>query len=346
MKNELVSIVVANYNGEKYLQTFLNSVLVSNYKNFELLIVDDGSTDESLKILQLFANKDKRIKIYKNEENLGAAASRNKAINQVKGDIIIFLDNDTEVTKGWLTELIKVLESKEIGAVQSLLIDFEKRASIQMGGGLLIPHVIWLKPYYQGKKYLDIKNKLECKEIVAVSAALAVKKEVLEKVGFFDNKESVYTEDLDFCWRIWIAGFKIVLSPKSIVYHYTKSVEQRVHMKSNNFQIYFHLCKNSIRSIIKNYEFKNVFKFTITTIVINLGRGLLVLIKRKDSSAILGSIMGIIWNMVNIVDILKERVKVQNTRQFSDKYLFKRIFIESNLFELYNKYFKGSKLLW
>src|SRR3989344_5151286 len=98
----LVSIIIANYNGEDYLGTCLKSVLLSSYKKFELLIVDDGSTDKSLEILDSFAKQDNRLKIFTNGKNLGAAASRNAALAKAKGEIILFLDNDTEGTVDWI----------------------------------------------------------------------------------------------------------------------------------------------------------------------------------------------------------------------------------------------------
>lgn len=346
MKNKFISIVIANFNGEKYLKTCLLSVLKSDFKNFEVLIVDDGSTDRSLEILDDFQKRDSRIIVLKNEKNLGAAASRNKAIVKAKGSVIVFLDNDTEVTPGWLDEFNRSLSLKNVGAAQALLLDFKNRNNIQMAGGKLIPYVAWLETYYQDKKYKKISDKLIDKPIVGVSAALAVKRESLDILKNFDVKEALYTEDLDFCWRIWISGFKVVLASKSIVYHYTKSVSQRAHMRSSNFHVYYHLSKNSLRSIIKNNEFKNIPINLFLSIVINLVRGILVFIRRGDTSAFFGAIWGLGWNVVNSLDTIRSRMIIQKTRKYSDKYLFKQIFAEGNLIEIYNRYFRKSKLLW
>lgn len=346
MNKSLISIIIANFNGEKYLNTCLSSVLKSSFKNFEILIVDDGSADNSLNIIEKFRKQDSRIILLRNEKNLGAAASRNRAIVKAKGSIIVFLDNDTKVTPRWLDELNKSLRPKKVGAAQALLIDFNNRDTLQMAGGMLIPYLAWLVPFYQGAKYKKNRSELTDKNIVAVSAALAVKREILNIVKNFDEKESIYTEDLDFCWRIWIAGYSIVLSSKSIVYHYTKSVSQRAHMGGNHFQICYQLSKNSMRSIIKNYELKHMLINLFTFIALNLGRGFLVLIRRSDPSALSGAILAITWNLINLKDTLKNRAIVQKTRCFSDSYLYSQIFTEDNLFKIYNKYFRQTKLLW
>ena len=121
MRNNLtVSIIIANYNGEKYLPKCLKSVLDTDYKHFELILVDDGSSDNSITIIKKYSAKDKRINLIKNERNMGAAASRNRAARYAKGDLLIFLDNDTEVDKFWLNDMIKVLRSnRKIGACQA-----------------------------------------------------------------------------------------------------------------------------------------------------------------------------------------------------------------------------------
>lgn len=346
MKNRLVSIIIPNFNGEKYLNTCLSSVMESSYKNFEVILVDDGSSDESLKIIHEFLEKDERLKLLRNKKNLGAAASRNKAVKVARGEILVFLDNDTQVDKDWLKELIKpLLRDKSIGATQSLILDFEKRELIQMAGGLLMPQTGWLLPFYQWKKYLKVKNRLEEREIVAISASLAVREDAFEGIGGFDEKEAVYTEDLDFCWRIWIAGYRIVLAPKSIIYHWTKPVEKRANMGGSYERIYFHLAKNSFRSIIKNYELQNIIRYLPVSVLINLVRGFLVLFRRCSLSALWGSIMAIFWSVKFLGNTLRERKNFQKQRMFSDLEIMRRCFFQKSLIEAYNKHFKSTKLI-
>jgi len=342
MKTPFISVVIANFNGEKYLDTCLKSVLKSVYKDFEVLVVDDGSDDNSLNIITKYQKIDSRISLLLNKTNIGAAASRNVALKKVKGDAIIFLDNDTEVTRNWIAELIKpLLREKNIGATQALLLDFERRDSIQMAGGLLIPHTGWLALFYHGESYKKIKNMIKEKEVVGISAALAVKKEVINKIGGFDEKEARYTEDLDFCWRIWIAGYKIVLANKSIVYHHIKSVSERAGMKATYRKIYFGLAKNSFRSIIKNYQVKNVFLYLPASIAINIFRGFWVLIRDKNPSALVGTFDALMWNFSNLADTIVCRFEVQKTRKVPDSFLFSRVFERRNLLEIYKRYFKG-----
>lgn len=342
----LVSVIIANFNGENYLPICLNSILKSTYKNYELILVDDSSSDKSIKVIEEFLKKDMRIKLLKNERNIGAAASRNKAIREARGKYIVFLDNDTEVTHNWLDKIIEPLDKdSQVGGVQSLLLDFTNRDLIQTGGGLLIPYTGWLAPLYQWTEYRKMKDKIVSREIIAVSASLAVRKEIVDLISGFDEKEAVFTEDLDFCWRIWISGYKIILNPDSIVYHLSKSVETRAGMNTTYQKIYFNLAKNSFRSILKNYSIKNIFKYLISSIAVNLGRGILVLFVRGQLAALSGAIEGLIWNLKNLDDTLKERSKIQKIRKVSDYYILQTIGESGSLMDIYDKHFRQTKLI-
>jgi GT2 family glycosyltransferase len=346
MYKKKVSIITPNYNGEKYLYELISSVLKSSYRKFEFIIVDDGSTDESIKIIKNYIKKDRRIRLVKNKTNIGASASRNKGIKLSTGEFIIFLDNDTKVKSDWINKLIEVLDDNPTtGAVQSLLIDINDNDTIQLAGGKLIPQTAWLAPNFHRVSYKKNKSKLNETDIVAISASLAVKKSVINIVGGFDEKEAVTTEDLDFCWRIWLAGYSVKLAPESIVYHWTKDITDRINMETKLQDQYFHLAKNSFTSITKNYEVKNVLINLPKSIIINFVRGLLVLVKRKDPSALLGSQKGFVWYFSNLPSIISERKKVQKTRRTSDSNLFKQIFVKESLLEIYKKYFSKSKLL-
>lgn len=345
-KLPFISIVIANYNGERYLRTCLTSLLKSSIKKYEVIVIDNNSTDTSLEIVKEFQKKDSRIKILKNKVNVGVPASRNIAIAHCIGEIVVFLDNDTEVRINSLEQLIKPLSKSDVGAAQALLIDFENRNFVQMAGGHLIPQAIWLWGFYERSKYSDIKSKLGATNIIAISAALAVKKQVLDKINGYDDLLNNYTDDLDFSWRIWIAGFKVVLAYKSIVYHYTKSVTRRANVGSNKFDIYFHMAKNSFRSILKNYETVNVIRYLPISIFVNLSRAVLVLLRRGDVSALSATILAIWWFFKNLPNSLQSRTNTQRTRKFSDREIMNKVFVSGSLLDIYNRNYRSSKLLW
>lgn len=342
--NSFVSIIIANFNGEIYIKDCLDSVEHSNYRNFEIIIIDDGSSDRSIEIIKKYQKEQKKIIFLQNEKNIGAAASRNKACEIAKGDIIVFLDNDTQVQKNWLSELILVLtSSKDIAGCQALLLDYKKREFIQNAGGKLWAATGWLLPQLQWTKY---KNQvLKNTEIIAISAALAMKKSAFQTIGGFDEEEGVVTEDLDLSWKIWLLGFRVMLAPKAHVYHWTKSLHMRQNMFHTQETIYFHLMKNSIISILKNYELGNAVYYYFYTLAISFCRGMVVLLRRGELSPLIGSLRGVIWANLNIATIIKKRNAIQRIRRSTDRELFKSIIIRDSPLKIYKKYFSQTNLL-
>ncbi len=329
------SVILANYNGQKFLVDCLESVFKTRYPNYELIIVEDGSTDRSLEIIASFQKKYPLV-LLENKTNLGLVASRNKAIIRAKGDILVFLDNDTQVDKNWLEGLaLTFSQDNHIGAAQCLIFDFHQRSIIQQTGMKLVPYTGLATTLDRGKK---VSTNLKFPEnIISLGAALAVRKNVAKRIGGFDEKLFHYTDDLDFSWRVWIAGYAVVLAPKAKVYHYLKS-------HKSTYKLYYHLSKNSIRMVIKNYEFKNVIKYLPFAIIINIVGAIFVLLTRASFSGVVGVFFGLSWSGINVFDNLEERKKTMKYRRVKDDDIFPRIMISDNIIDIVRRYFQGARV--
>lgn len=327
------SVIIANFNGIKYISSCLSSVVKTDYKNWEIILIEDGSFDGSLEVINIFQKK-YGFRVLRNGKNLGLVVSRNRAIKEAKGEILVFLDNDTQVDKNWLKGLDEAFKDQKVGAAQCKIFDFHKRKIIQEIGMKLVPFTGFGTPIGRGEidqgQYDTVQN------IISLGAALAVRKEVAKIIRGFDNQLFHYTDDLDFSWRVWIAGFRIVLAADAKVYHYTKS-------HPANFHLYFHLSKNSLRMIIKNYQLLNIFKYLPTSILINLFGGLMVLIREKSLVGISGAICGFIWNVAALPDTLTTRKAVANFRKSNDQDILPDIMISTSIFEIVKLYFKTAK---
>lgn len=327
------SVIIANFNGEAYLPNCLTSLLKSKFKNFEVLIIDNNSNDLSLKIATKFSEKDKRIRMIRNKVNLGVPVSRNIAIKSARGEILIFLDNDTEMDKNWLDELAKTFHDKTITAAQPLIFDFHNRDLIQEAGMRINPYTGFGMTIGRGEKDLGQYKSLE---IISLGAALAVRKDVAKRVAGFDVKLFHCTDDLDFCWRLWLQGFKVVLSDKSKIYHYTKS-----HPATS--RLYFHLSKNSLRMLTKNYELSNLLKFLPVSLILLILGGFYVLLFKHTFKGLYGVILGITWYILTLKDTLKERIKIQKNRKRSDEEILSRVMISKNLLLFFKNYIRLSR---
>lgn len=339
------TIVIANYNGERYLPTCLESVACSTYKKYEVLIVDDCSTDKSISIIKGFQKKYPHFHLLQNDVNMGPSGSRNAALAQITTEFVYFLDNDTEVQPTWLSEVERIFRKhNKSGAVQSLLCDFDDRTRIQNAGLKLIPQTGWAVGLLENESITKRKNAPE--QVVGLSAALAVRMEVFKKGVSFDKAFFHYSEDLDFSWRIWIAGYKIFLAPNSIVYHKVKKMEERKNVGANKEVIYFHLAKNSLRALTKNYQLTNFWWYFPQCVVILISRALLVLILRQDSSSLKGTLRAFWWYVANLADTLTERKHVQTVlRRAPDKTFISTIMVKESVVDIYKKYFSQTKLL-
>jgi len=223
---KLVSVVIVNLNGERYLKACLDSIM-DQKAEFEVLVVDDGSTDKSIKIIEEY----KQVQLIKLRQNQGPAKARNRGVEKSKGKFILFLDVDTEVKTGAITKLAKRLEGdKQIGAVQARL---DTRGHFLSWWGL---------PYE-----IDQPRKII---FGGRTAGLAVRREVFDKIGGFDEDYVIYGEDTDLCWRIWLAGFRVELVDEAEIKHSGRSSFS----STTKQRIYYEGSKNSLSNLIKNAD--------------------------------------------------------------------------------------------
>lgn len=200
--NQLVSIVIPAYNAARYLSETIVSVINQTYTNWELIVVNDGSKDETLTIAKSFANKDPRIHIV-DKSNTGVSDSRNTGIKVAKGDVLFFLDADDVWNIDNITEKIKRLNEPSCHAVYSAceIID-EKSVSFSR--------------FLSGSANLRLEDMLLSKgNYTTAPSGIAVKRNVLDKIGGFDTNLS-NNADQDFFIRILATGFKIAYIPDTL----------------------------------------------------------------------------------------------------------------------------------
>lgn len=193
----------------------MESILACKYTNFEVIIIDNNSTDNSLSIIREFL-RDKRIKLIPLKSNIHYAPANNLGIRYSKGDLIVFLNNDTRVDLNWLSELEKVFDADgEVAAAQCILPAMIGHGKASLGGtldysGRLIP----IEHLWQKRSDLKLAKRI----FWGIGAALVIRRSILEKVNAFDP--DLPTDEVDICWRINLNGGKIVVAPTAIVYHF------------------------------------------------------------------------------------------------------------------------------
>ena len=217
--NMKVLITILNYNGIHLLKKHLASVTKTEYSNFDIVVVDNGSTDDSVEYLK---KEYPDIKIVRSNTNLGFGRGNNLGVKMYPNyDAYVLLNNDVSVEKNWLSELVKVAQSdKSIGAVGPKILYSEKRNSkyVINSAGMVVDKHFMSYDRYEGE--IDSENYSATQEVECLTGgAILITKEAWDKVGGFNPKMFLYYEDVDLCLRIKDAGYKLYYCGKSIVYH-------------------------------------------------------------------------------------------------------------------------------
>ena len=210
------SIIVLTYNGKEYTQECLESIFSHTHLPFELIVVDNASTDGTVEYLKSLS-KSHPVKVIYNDTNLGYAGGNNRGVLVAEGDYLVFLNNDVIVTGGWLQRIARHFEqSPQIGAVGPLTNAARgiQRIATKPYKDLDQMHLFAsdLAAHFQGKY---------CYYDRLVGFCLAIRREVIKKVGLFDEQFGLGNfEDDDLCLRIKKGGYKLVIALDVFIHHF------------------------------------------------------------------------------------------------------------------------------
>lgn len=213
-----ISIVIPNYNGEELLRKNLPKLIeaVCNYKDIEIIIVDDGSTDDSINIIQnskfKVQNRNLKLRVIKNKTNLGFSSTVNKGAKEAKGDILVLLNTDVVPEKDFLKPLMEHFNDESVFAVGCMDKSIENGKTVLRGRGI----GKWKKGFLVHKR--GEINKTNTLWVGGGSGAF--RKLIWDKLGGLNQiYNPFYWEDIDLSYRALKSGYKVLFEPKSIVYH-------------------------------------------------------------------------------------------------------------------------------
>lgn len=321
----LVSVVVVNYNGRDFLDRCISSILSNTYPHYEIIIVDNGSSDFSLEFIQeKWGGQTDKIRPVRLDKNYGPAKARNIGAAHAAGEYMGFLDNDTQVDTQWISRAAAEFKSdNKIGILQCKLLLLHEPERFDYAGeylsniGFLIQRCL---PGEFDRGAYDARDKL----LAAKSAGMFIRTGLFKQIGGFDEDYFIYVEETDLGWRAWLRGFETVFLHSSIVYHELGSSGVILGSKRQNYLLKYHGCKNYIRTLLKNLEVRNLILILIPHIILWLAMALYYLCKRQPASSAY-ILKGIWWNALNLKKTLTLRRQIQTNRAISDKDLFKVI---------------------
>jgi GT2 family glycosyltransferase len=217
-----VAVVILNWNGQHFLQQFLPSVMASSYDSLKIYIADNGSNDSSVAFIK---NTYPQISVIELTENKGFTGGYNESLKDLNEEYIVLLNSDIEVTPNWIKPIISLFEKDEkIAAIQPKILRFDKRDEFEYAGASGGWIDAYGYPFSRGRifdtleidrhQYDDVQN-----IFWASGAAMFIRRKLFFEVGGFDSYFFAHQEEIDLCWRLQLAGYKILSCPSSIVYH-------------------------------------------------------------------------------------------------------------------------------
>lgn len=211
----LVSVIILNWNGEAFLRQCLDSLLETKYPNIEILVVDNGSTDNSIDVIQSFSN----VRLIKNAHNLGYAAGNNVGLKLAKGKYISTLNNDVVVDTSWLSRAVEIFEKMEtVGVVGCRQMQYYDKSKID-GLYHTIDPFLSFPPFGWNQKYEAPERQLSGYVLSVNGGSAIYRKKMLEDIGLLDEHFYAYCEEVDLCLRGFYAGWDVVFVPSAVVYH-------------------------------------------------------------------------------------------------------------------------------
>ncbi len=216
--HDLVAVIIPNYNGQRWLPQLLDSLAVQAERRFQVVVVDDASTDDSVAYLQTCRPG---VAVIQNDRNLGFAASCNRGIKAVETPYVALLNNDTRVAPAWLSEGLAPFDEPDVGSVASLTLLAEPPHLIDTAGDLYSVAGGAVKRNHLLPASTAEGLTPDCFAASGVSAFY--RREVLIKVGGLDERFESYYEDVDLGFRLAWAGYRCVFAVRSVCYHHLSS---------------------------------------------------------------------------------------------------------------------------
>ena len=301
----IVDILVCQKNNKDIISKCLDSVMNQTYKKINCLVLDDNSDDGSIEYVKEKYPKVKCLEL----SGQGPSQNRKIGIEKSSGKYVVTLDSDSILKKDWVSKMVRLMEENQnIGLASGKILYEDRKDVINVAGGGL-SRVGIVKHLGEGKNK-ETNNEIK-KVIYLCSAAMILRRSILDTIGSFDGDYFYGHEDLDICWRANLAGFDVVYHPFAESYH-----EQNTTVKKmTSSKARFLASRNRTLTLLKNYSSWGLVKYSPLFFV---HFAFLLVFRNKPFS----TINGYWWNLVNWKYTRVKREKIQKFRKISDKTLF------------------------
>ncbi len=309
----MISIIIVNFNWKKWLKKCISSLLNQTYKDFEIIFVDNASSDDSIEYIEKTFN-DTRIKIIKNKNNSWFSWGNNLGYQHASGEYIILLNNDTRVENNFLEKYIYEFQNNDIDILGVTERKYNgEKVDISFPKIDLFWHPITLKSNFKSHLNTDL--------FYTSWVCIIFKKDFYEKTWWLDNNFFMYVEEVDWMWRCRLYGYKIWQLTNLFIYHAGAGST----WSGIKYNVFLWRNQNTLQMLLKNYSGKNLLWILPIYLCQNIWEifAFTIFWKFKIASSY---ISGWIFNIKNRKIIFKNRKEIQEKRIISDKEIMKNMY--------------------
>ena len=306
-----IAVVILNWNGKKFLEKFLPSVIERSREHADIIIADNSSSDGSIEYLKQFHPE---LKVINLKKNFGFARGYNLALKQVEADYYILLNSDIEVTENWIMPVVRLMEENPaVAACQPKIRSYHEPEKFEYAGaaGGFIDKYGY--PFCQGRLFQSLETDTgqydTATEIFwATGACMFVRSAVYHRLGGFDDDFFAHMEEIDFCWRAKNLGYKIMYCPESVIFH----IGGGTLPKNNSRKTYLNI-RNNIIMLYKNLEPARLVRVLAARIILDYVAAIKFLVDGgfKDMAAVIQA-HWYFWR--HLAKLRKKREKIQHIR--------------------------------
>ena len=306
--NPKVTVAIPNWNGARFLRPCLDSLRAQTFHNFDVAIVDNGSTDDSLCIL---ADDYPEVRVVRWESNRGVAAAFNEGVRQCGGELLCLLNNDMELEAGFLAAMVEALDQEPNAGAAAAKILFIDRRTINSTGDFYGHDGI---PGNRGVHEID-HGQYDRPDFVfgASGGASLFRRRLFDEIGFFDERLVSYCEDVDWAWRMQLAGYRCTYVPKAVAYHWGSAT-------GGGSLASYYCGRNFIRVVLKNLPGAVLRKHWRAIVTRELGLALEALRHGREPAA-RARLAGQLAGVRGIPEALRQRRWTMSIKRVSDDYI-------------------------
>ncbi|MDP8261820.1 MAG: glycosyltransferase family 2 protein [Candidatus Ancaeobacter aquaticus] len=313
MKAKIFSIIILNWNGKKWLRKCIDSVLQQSFKKYEIIFVDNNSSDDSVKFVE---ENYPFIKVINNDQNFGYAKGNNIGADIASGDFIFFLNSDAYIEKDCLEHIDRAICSSQnkVNIFALKMFSYDKAKN-------LYPNNSWMIVDVFGYPHLGVEP------FYSDGAALVISRNLFDKLKGFDEYHFMYAEDIDLCWRAKLIGCNVVGLQAAIVYHsvsgssFAADKDSNMHITSVNKR--YLVERNTIRNLLKNYSTITLLWIVPLLLLMYFIECFLCIFLRRSEMIYHVYIKALQYNFAMLKNTIEERNIIQKKRVVSDIGIFK-----------------------